>query len=211
MRPILFLIVISSLLWAESKTQKLNNKSVSKLSDKNTIKLAKAMGFGGLTPKEVDLTKDSIPSSHILAVDTSKLSIKVDKQFEYLWKSILENDIELWSASTGIDSTQKIYKKYQKVIPKYSNKLKSMDFTPPKILSIYSRNNVFLLVVEENFSEKRITESFAFKIGEDVYVTDEALRRNPTYDIGSNFQDMNWLFKYWRKHRKEIKQDLESK
>ena len=212
MRPILFLIAIYSLIGAEPITKKQSKQSGITLSEKNTIKIAKAMGFGEFLPQEGDQTQDSIPTQHIMKIDTSQWSHQVHQQFNNMWKSIIENDMTLWSASTGIDSTQSLYSKYKNLIPPHSKKLKTMVFQPPKILALYSRNQVFLLVVEESFRKKKSRqEYFAFQVGKKVYISDELSARSPTYQAGSNTQDRDWLFKYWRKHRQEIIKEVESK
>jgi hypothetical protein len=212
MRPILFLIILSSLIGAEPTTKKQAGQAGITLSKKNTIKIAKAMGFGEFLPQEADQTQDSIPTQHIMKIDTSQWSHQVHQQFNNMWKSIVENDMTLWSASTGIDSTQSLYNKYKNLIPPLSKKLKTMTFQPPKILAIYSRNQVFLLVVEESFRKKKSRkEYFAFQVGKKVYISDALSARSPIYQVGSNVQDRGWLFKYWRQHRQEIIKEVESK
>ncbi len=67
-------------------------------------------------------------------------------------------------------------------------------------------------MVEESFRKKKSRkEYFAFQVGKKVYISDELSARSPIYQAGSNTQDRDWLFKYWRQHRQEIIKEVESK
>lgn len=143
--------------------------------------------------------------NHNLKLDISNDAKQATVAFDNFWKAIFTNNISLFSKSTGVKKGDKNYNKYSTILPTFEEKLKNMNAKTPKVLGVYKRNNVYLMVVEENIKSKRITEHFVFKVNDIFYATDENLRRKWR---NQGEKDMTWLFEYWRKFKPEILQEL---